>query len=926
MIPIRSFLTVLLFVITACSVPGSNDLAVVSLHCDYRESPLGVDSESPSLGWIIESSRRGVIQSAYRILVASSLENLDTGNGDLWDSGKVISGESVNVTYAGKALESRTRCYWKVRIWDDMGEASPWSTLSWWEMGLLTPGDWRAKWISDGKPVPARDEDFFKDDPAPLFRKGFKASKPFKQARLYITGLGYYEAYINGNKIGRQVLNPGWTSYSKRVLYSIFDVTENLAKGENALGVMLGDGWFNTLPMRMWGRLNLREHLVTGRPMFIAQLEIEYTDGTKETVVSDESWAVHDGPIIRNDIYLGELYDARREISGWNMTGLDESDWCSAVHANPPEGKLRVQSQPPIVVTDTIKAESLHEVEPDVFIFDLGENFAGWIRLKAEGPAGTTITLRYGELIYPDGSLNVMTSTCGQIKPGARNQPKGTPLPACQQDIFILAGAGTETYTPRFTFHGFRYVEVKGYPGTPTLDAIDGLRLHADVGTAGNFECSDPLLNRIQDITRRTFLSNIFSVQSDCPQRERFGYGGDIVPTCEAFMFNFNMSGLYPKIAADFEDAARPGGGMTETAPYVGIEDRAFGNGSGPVGWTLAYPLLMERLYSFYGNTRLIEEHYLTAKALVEFLRSHATGHCIENGISDHESLDPKPTALTSTAFYYRHVEILADLAAIIGKNDEADLYTVLANDIREAFIKRFLQVGTGRFSEGTQASQAVAIRYGLVPESVQAAAFGLMVNEVIETHTRHLATGIFGTSYLLETLSENGRADLAYDIVSQKTFPGWGHMLENGATTLWEHWEYSDNTYSHNHPMFGSVSEWFFRTVAGINNHPDALAFDRIAIRPGVATGLEWATGSYESVRGRIESSWRIENGLTTLKVVVPCNATAEIHVPVDRIDGNSMNSVTAVNNKGVTFLQNGEDGVVIEVGSGEYQFTWRQ
>ena len=460
-----------------CTGSKHSDITVKELRCEYRTEPLGIDVKEPRLSWILESKQRCCKQSAYRILVASSEEELHAGTGGLWDTGKFASDQSIHVVYDGKPLKSGMRCFWKVRVWDNNGGVSAWSKPAWWEMALLDSGNWTGSWINDGKPVPENDNDFYLDDPAPLFRKEITVPKPVKRARLYISGLGYYEAYLNGKKIGNHVLDPGWTTYSRRVLYSTYDVTGLLQKGRNALGVTLGNGWYNPLPMRMWGRLNLREHLTVGRPRFIAQLNIEYNDGTRQSIVTDKSWKTAEGPILRNNIFLGEVYDARREKPGWSLPQFDDSNWINANTADERTGRLKAQPQPPVKVTAEIKPVKLTQPESGVFIFDMGQNFSGWVTLRVKGPAGTKVKLRYGELLYPDGTLNVMTSTCGQIKPGGAVQVPGVPVPACQNDTYILKGAGEEVYTPRFTFHGFRYVEVTGYPGKPALDALEGHRL-----------------------------------------------------------------------------------------------------------------------------------------------------------------------------------------------------------------------------------------------------------------------------------------------------------------------------------------------------------------------------------------------------------------------------------------------------------------
>jgi alpha-L-rhamnosidase len=464
-------------------------LVPTQLRCEYLADPLGIDVALPRLSWVLQAGSptdRGQRQTAYQVLVASSEAQLANDQGDLWDSGKVASDATIQVEYGGKPLGSRMRCHWKVRVWDRDGGVSDWSKPAAWEMALLKSTDWKAEWIGDGKAAaPKRESDFFQNDPAPLLRKTFVVDKPVRRARLYMSGVGYGYARLNGDAVGDRVLDPGWTNYAKRVLYSTYDVTPQIVSGQNCLGLMLGNGWYDPLPVKMWGFLNLRKNLPVGRPRIIAQLEIEFADGTRQVVATDETWRIAPGPVLRNNVYLGEIYDARREIPLWDRPGCDDAAWARASIAAGPIGTLRAEMQPPIRVTAKLKPIARTEPKPGVFIFDMGQNFAGWARLRVRGPAGTAVKLRFGELLYPDGMLNVMTSVCGQIKDGQENREGAYPKLGYQSDVYILSGRGDEVYVPRFTWHGFRYVEVTGYPGTPAIDALEGLRLSADVSEVG---------------------------------------------------------------------------------------------------------------------------------------------------------------------------------------------------------------------------------------------------------------------------------------------------------------------------------------------------------------------------------------------------------------------------------------------------------
>lgn len=921
---LRTFLIILLFALAAMNGHAA-ELQVQNLRCEYRSLPLGIEVRQPRLSWQLASRIRGQRQTAYRILVASTSERLARNHGDLWDSEKVSSSASLHIVYGGRSLLTGQRAYWKVCAWDAHNRLSEFSDLAWWEMGLLNTKDWRADWITRRPDSPKSEAGQFEDAPAPLLRKEFTLAKKIRRARAYISGLGYYELRLNGKRVGDSVLDPGWTEYSRRVLYSTYDVTALLRQGANCAGALVGNGWYNPLPLRLWGHLNLREHLTIGQPRLRCQMVIEFVDGSTQSIGTDASWKVSDSPIRRNNVYLGEVYDARQEQDGWDQAGYDETRWQSAALAPEPIGLLHAQDAPPIRVTRTLKPVRMTEPKPGVFIFDFGQNFAGWTRLRVQGSAGTRVRMRFGELLYPDGTLNGMTSVCGQIKQGGtayRYEGVGAPRTAFQQDEYILRGGGMETYTPRFTYHGFRYVEVTGFPGKPSLHALEGLRLNSDVMPVGSFECSNPLFNRIQQMVLWTQLSNLFSVQSDCPHREKFGYGGDIVATSEMAMLNFDMSRFYAKAVSDLRDAVRPNGGFTETAPFVGIADEGLGEGSGPIGWGTASPLLVWQLYQYYGDRRILEENYDAVKSWVALLQSRAKDGILDNGISDHESLVPKPRALTGTGFYFLNVTLFERIARILGHDTEARQAAEQGKQIREAFRLRFLQAGTGRFDMGTQASQAFALKLGLVPPEEQERALETLVRDIQETHKGHLSTGIFGTKFLLHVLADLGRADVAYSIVNQRAFPGWGYMLERGATTLWEHWEFSDNTFSHNHPMFGSVSEWFYKVLGGIQPTPDAAGFDRILIRPHLVGDLKWVKVSYESVRGRISSEWRKENNKFLLRVRIPIGATALVYVPSrDKATVMERKSV-AEHAEGVTWLRMEAGCAVFAVAAGEYTF----
>ncbi|MFT5516476.1 MAG: alpha-L-rhamnosidase [Rhodothermales bacterium] len=905
------------------------------LRCESLDDPLGIDSVRPRLSWKLKAiaEARNQTQSAYRISVASSEAGLATGVADLWDSGWVVSPQQLHIEYAGRALASGERAFWRVQVRDGDGLESLPSAGYWWEMGLPRPEDWQGQWISDGKALPATDQAHFQDDPAPLFRRPFRIDKPVRRARLYAAGLGYYECRLNGQKVSDHALDPAWTSFESRVFYTTHDVTASLREGENVLGALVGNGWYNPLPLRMWGRINLREHLPVGRPTLMAQLVVEFEDGTTIRIATDPAWRVSEGPIVRNSVFLGEEYDARLEQSGWDEPGFDDSDWRAASPAKATDhtpGALCAMPIPPIRVTATLHPVSLVEVSPGVYIFDLGQNFAGWVRLRVQGPRGTKVIMRTGELLYPDGTLNPMTAVAGQIKglntDGTPRGGPGSPEIAWQSDSYVLRGGGPEEYTPRFTFHGFRYVEVTGFPGVPTLDSIEGLRLNTDVPSNGSFSCSNERFNQIQRMVEWTFLSNLFSVQSDCPAREKFQYGGDIVASSEMALLNFDMATFYAKTVSDHADAVRGDGWFTETAPYVGISAENYVKDAGPIGWGLAHPVLVAQLYQYYGDRRIVQEHFEAARTWVDLLEQYSDGYIIDRCIGDHESLDPKPIELIATAQFHLAASLVAGFADTLQRPEDAAHYRQLAAQIKTAFVEHFLEPGTGRFGIGTQAAQSAALYLGLTPNGEFDRAVKHMVDEVLVTHGGHIATGIFGTKYLLNALTDTGHSEVAYRMVDQPDYPGWGHMLEQGATTLWETWAQSDNVYSQNHPMFSAVSEWFFKGLGGIKPVDSAAGFDRFLIEPSTVSALDWVGVSYESVRGTIGSRWRREDDVLYFDLEIPVNTTAVVRLPARDVAlvQESGRAVSEVPFMRPVMAPDGQ-ALRLELGSGRYAFVVR-
>jgi alpha-L-rhamnosidase len=888
--------------------PSEPEIEIQAI-CEYTQNPLGVDTPTPHLSWKIQTARRGFVQTAFQVLTASDPSLLNETDADVWNSGKVTSGKQT-AQYAGATLASGQKYYWKVRVWEENDQPTGYSADAFWVMGLLNQSDWNATWITDGQAL---------RDPAPLLRKEFSVSKPVKRATLHISGLGHFLAGINGQPVSDHTLETGWTTYAVRVPYRTLDVTDLLASGTNCIGVHLGNGWYNPYPIPLFGGSSyISDFMTTGRPRLIARLEIRYTDGTSSAVVTDTSWKTKEGPLLENDLYLGTKYDARLEMPGWDLAGFNDSGWSNVVAATQTLGLLRSDLAPPVRVTRVLNPVSVTEPVAGKFIFDFGQNFAGVCRLHIpSAAAGTQVQMRMGELLYSDGTLNDSTTKAYFVSW------------ADQRDNYLCKAGGPQTYTPPFTFHGFRYVEVTGYPGTPTLSTLEGLRMNNDVENVGVFACSNPLLSKLWEMYDWTLKSNLFSVQSDCPGREKFGYGGDIVTSSEASMLGRDMANFYRKSIRDLKDAVRSNGGLPETAPYVGIASSGFGDGSGPIGWGTAHPVLIKNLRQYYGNEDLLAEQYATLKGWVDLLEANDSGYLITVGLSDHKAVYEKiytmPTTLTSTGHYYYNARVCSEVAGLLGHTADQAKYATLAANIKNAFNNQFLDPVTGAYNTGTkhiQTCQAFALYYDLVPEATRDKALNVMINDIRTNvdYPDHLTTGIFGTKFMLDQLMKEDKAYIAYTMMNQRTYPGYGNWVDNmGATTILQIW---DGTKSQNHPMFGSVVEWEMKCLAGILPADDAIGFDKIIIKPHLIGDLDWACGSYDSIRGLVESSWHVFEGVLYLDVTVPANTAATIYVPAADVADVTESGIPAVSALGLTYTGMADNRAVFAAGSGRYRF----
>jgi alpha-L-rhamnosidase len=727
-----------------------------------------------------------------------------------------------------------------------------------------------AQWIGTNKPLPENDSLFYLDDPAPIFRKEFTVNGNLKSAKLLITAAGYYRAGINGQRVGKNFLEPAWTDFSKRIYYSEYDITDMLDSEKNCIGVTPGNGFYNPLPLKMWGRRNLRDVLKTGRPVFIGKIVLEYQNGLKEEISTDDSWKFTDGPLLKNNVYLGEVYDARNEIKGWDHPEFDDSSWKNAVHAEGPGGKLQKAFFPPIQVTKRIRPQKIYALQEGIYMVDMGVNFAGTYRIKLSGNPGDSIIFRFGERIYPDGSLNPMTTVCGQIKKEGMGGP-GAPAVAWQTDTYIFGSKNDVWYQPEFTFHTFRYMEVKGLKKQPEPEEVEGLALNTSVAENNHFSSSSSLLNSIQSASKRTFLANLTGVQSDCPAREKFGYGGDLNATSETFICNFDMQSFYRKTIYDWTDAMNDSI-FVDTAPYVGIEYCG-------LSWESAFLTTQYYLYLYYNDVELVREMYDFNKNWMEkAARIHPEGW-VDSGLGDHESLIPVPVELTGTSHYLQCAGIMQEFASVMNDSEAEREYAQLALKIKSRLKEEFWNKPVTE-KINRQTLFATLLYYDIVPKEETGTAIDSLLNAIEQAPAGHFTTGIFGTKYILEVLSKYVSPEKVFQIVNSTEFPGWGFMIGNGATTLWETWKESDNVYSNCHPMFGSVSEWFYRWLGGIQPDPEYPGFEKFRLTPAVPEGLNHVNCTYHSPYGEIGSSWEKENGTCTYRFEIPAGTTAGVNL----------------------------------------------
>ena len=879
------------------------------LRCEYAVNPLGVDAKQPRFSWLLESSQRGQMQSGYHILVASSKEKLAAGIGNKWDSLKVTSEKSVNITYEGTGLSGGEKCCWKVRCWDKDGKASSWSAPAWFEMGLLKQSDWQGEWIGAERNVSS-----------PLLRKEFVIPKEVKKARVYISGLGWSELYINGRKVGDNVLDPAATEYHKHTLYVTHDVTDMLNKGANAAGVMLGNGWFSEPGMPVYG----------DSPRLLMQINIEFADGTGMNIKTDRTWKVSAGPITRNDIWGGETYDARLEKSGWAKAGYDDSAWANALVKEEPGGEMVSQLMPAIKVNKTIRPVKLTNPEPGIYVYDMGQLFGGWARLHVKGQKDTKVTIKYSARVFKDSGLV-----------DKRRHRRGN-----ESDNYILKGEPQgEVYEPRFTYHPVRYVQIEGYPGEPTLDDLQGRVVHSGIDMSGDFWCSNPLLNKIHQNVVWTFTNGLFGIPLDCLHREHWAWTDPATITGSLYPRKF-MPLFWTKWLRDIKDSQFDDGAVPVIAPTYRIEGHRKKNRV-DAAWGGNYPLLVWYLHEYYNDNRILREHYDSIKKWLDYLTCTADNYLVTSGVyGDHmlpgaepgkEQFISKetPRPLVWTAYYYRGAYVFSQMAGILGKSDDAEHYGVLAENIAGAFNRKWLNTETRQYATGSQTSNLLPLALGIVPKANKKAVMQNVLRDIVEKYNGHLHTGNSGTTCMIDTLTEHGYGDVMYKVATTMTYPGWGYMVAQGATTIWEMWGLGKGAESM--IMWATIDEFFYEDLAGIRG-PDYYGprcmpggFRQIEIKPYILGDLKSAKASVKTVHGIVSSEWKKRDNCLTLVVSIPVNSRAKVAVPTMGLQNVSITeggkSVWKADGfvKGVPGITAGSKAsqyVTFDVGSGSYSF----
>lgn len=915
---------------TSCHIFQGESLQISEMKVEFISEPVGLDVEFPRFSWVPDSKERSAAQSAYRILVSNDPEKMEDLEGDLWDSGKVMGSETIHIRYEGPALQSNEDYYWRVHLWDELGKPSGWSDVQQFSTGLIHQDEWIGKWISHPDSTVS----------APLLRTEFDLDKPLKSATAFVSGAGYYELYLNGVKVGDHVLDPALTDFRKRILYETYDVTELLRSGKNGIGFWLGNGALrvrDTNDRWTWHRMDNN----FGKPMGLLQIHIRFEDGTEEVVVTDRGWKGSQSPLTYNNVYGGEDYDARLEQEGWSEPGFDDAGWVDVTLVDDTGLMMDSQMMPPIRVVETIEPLRSIRTGENKWLYDLGQNIPGWWKVSVTGEEGTELRIRGAETLndqrYPK-----------DLAPGDSLSSYNQYHRETWTD-YTLKGGGQETYEPRFFYTGFRYIEVStDQPETIQDLRVEGRVVHTDLERTGHFESSDTLFNRIYEASVWAQRGNLHGFPTDCPHREKGGYTGDGQVIAETSMHDFQMHAFYEKWLNDMRDAQQENGRIPNTAPTL------LGGMGGGIAWGSAYILIPWWIYQYYGDRTLLEEHYPAMKDYMEYLEELAATdegperpYIIDefggfwDSLGEWEAPVGERTGpvnpLTNTYYWYLNARTFAKISDLLGHDAERGRYLDLADSIREAFNREFFipELNLYGTEEPYQSYLLFALSGEMVPEDHRGAVLNNLIQDIMETRNGHLGTGILGTKHLVNFLPQNGFEDVLHTITSKRTYPSWGYWIENGATTLWESW---DGDTSHNHQMFGMVSEYFYKYLAGIRSPADGgttVSYKHIHIEPYLPEGVDWVRASVNTVRGRVSSVWEKSDDYVTLEVEIPANTTGTIILPTQgweffRVTEDEKtvwdSGVAAFLHPHIQNISIDDNSVILDIDSGKYRFKLKR
>ena len=886
-------------------------LSAQHLLVENKENPIGIDVAYPRFNWQLISDKRNVMQTAYEIRVSENLSDLLKNRNIIWSSGKQISDSSVHLSYEGKELQSNKKYYWQVRTWDNKGKPPVWSPPAFWQMGLLNTSDWKAKWI-----VPGYIEDSVMR-PSPLFRKEFSANKKIVSATAYITSHGLYEATINGQRIGDAYLTPGWTSYKNRLQYQVYDVTNLIKNGANAVGVTLGNGWYR-------GIIGFDNNInVYGKDIaLLFQINITYSDGSTGFVISDDSWKSSTGEIRYAEIYNGETDDARDKKAGWTLPGYDDTKWNRVTIADYSKEVLLATQNEPVKKHETFKPVRIFKTPAGEAVIDFGQNLVGWVKLKVKGNPGDTIVISHAEVLDKEGKF--YTANLRYAK---------------AQDKYILTGKEEETFEPHFTWHGFRFIKVEGYPGELKPENFTAVAIYSDMKPTGNFTTSNALINQLQHNIQWGQKGNFLDVPTDCPQRdERLGWTGDAQVFSRTATFNMNVNNFFAKwlkdVAADQ---------INGDVPFV-IPNVLSPNDAGSTGWADVATIIPWNVYLAYGDKRVLEDQYNSMKAWVEYMHRKSRNDLWNTGFHFGDWLFYRPEDdndgraavtdkyLIAQCFYAYSTQLLINAAKVLGKEDDTSTYTMLLQKIKDAFIKEYM-TPNGRLVSGTQTAYVLALNFDMLPDSLRMQAAARLADNV-KSYDNHLTTGFLGTPYLCHVLTRFGYDSIAYKLLLQQTYPSWLYPVQMGATTIWERWDgiKPDSTFetpgmnSFNHYSYGAIGDWMYRSMAGIDTYEDGPGYKHIKIKPHIGGNFTNVSASLETYYGVVSNSWKVEGNSLIMDVEIPVNTTATVYVPANNVNSVTENGILLNSVKDIK-VDGTEDGyIVLHIGSGKYHFSVKQ